>query len=426
MTTASTASRAGFRKLLAIVSAVLLALAFSLQTIPASAAMTEEQLDAQQKQLENKAEELKKQSDELKKKLANTNADLADSQALLKNMKSQVDNARQQLENINQRLSSLNSQISGKNSEIAAKESAISQKEANIQDASDKLNERLRALSKRGNLSSVQMMLSTEEYAEYLVKSKMLERIAENDQKALNDMEAELTKIKADKSALETDKQALADRKKQEQTLQNEASAKKKVIENLYKAIQAEEKKILAQASNYEAQIKKNKQLLDDIDKEIRKIIASKSNNNSQYSGTMFWPVPTVRNISSGFGSRWGTVHRGIDIANGSVPIYGEKIYAAESGTVIYSNYTSTWGGGYGYYCIVDHGLDSKGRRISTLYAHTSKMDARVGHKVTRGKTVLALAGDTGNVTGPHLHFEVRVNGVAVDPIKNGYVSLNK
>ena len=281
MTTASTASRAGFRKLLAIVSAVLLALAFSLQTIPASAAMTEEQLDAQQKQLENKAEELKKQSDELKKKLANTNADLADSQALLKNMKSQVDNARQQLENINQRLSSLNSQISGKNSEIAAKESAISQKEANIQDASDKLNERLRALSKRGNLSSVQMMLSTEEYAEYLVKSKMLERIAENDQKALNDMEAELTKIKADKSALETDKQALADRKKQEQTLQNEASAKKKVIENLYKAIQAEEKKILAQASNYEAQIKKNKQLLDDIDKEIRKIIASKSNNNS-------------------------------------------------------------------------------------------------------------------------------------------------
>ena len=426
MTTAFTASRAGFRRLLAIVSAVLLALAFSLQTIPASAAMTEEQLDAQQKQLENKAEELKKQSDELKKKLANTNADLADSQALLKNMKSQVDNARQQLENINQRLSSLNSQISGKNSEIAAKESAISQKEANIQDASDKLNERLRALSKRGNLSSVQMMLSTEEYAEYLIKSKMLERIAENDQKALNDMEAELTKIKADKSALETDKQALADRKKQEQTLQNEASAKKKVIENLYKAIQAEEKKILAQASNYEAQIKKNKQLLDDIDKEIRKIIASKSNNNSQYSGTMFWPVPTVRNISSGFGSRWGTVHRGIDIANGSVPIYGEKIYAAESGTVIYSNYTSTWGGGYGYYCIVDHGLDSKGRRISTLYAHTSKMYARVGDKVTRGKTVLALAGDTGNVTGQHLHFEVRVNGEAVDPIKNGYVSLNK
>lgn len=336
MTTASTASRAGFRRLLAIVSAVLLALAFSLQTIPASAAMTEEQLYAQQKELQKKADELKKQ-------LANTNDNLEDSQARLKNMKSQVDNARQQLENINQRLSSLNSQISGKNSEIAAKESAISQKEANIQDASDKLNERLRALSKRGNLSSVQMMLSTEEYAEYLIKSKMLERIAENDQKALNDMEAELTKIKADKSALETDKQALADRKKQEQALQNEASAKKKEMENLYKAIQAEEKKILAQANNYKAQIEKNKKLLDDIDKEIQKIIDSKSNNNGQYGGgTMFWPVPTVRNISSGFGSRWGTVHRGIDIANGSVPIYGEKIYAAESGTVIYSNYTST------------------------------------------------------------------------------------
>ena len=105
MTTASTASRAGFRRLLAIVSAVLLALAFSLQTIPASAAMTEEQLYAQQKELQKKADELKKQ-------LANTNYNLEDRQARLKNMKSQVDNARQQLENINQRLSRLAGAVS--------------------------------------------------------------------------------------------------------------------------------------------------------------------------------------------------------------------------------------------------------------------------------------------------------------------------
>ena len=91
---------------------------------------------------------------------------------------------------------------------------------------------------------------------------------------------------------------------------------------------------------------------------------------------------------------------------------------------VIYSNYSNTWGGGYGYYTMVDHGVDSKGRKIVTLYAHCSKMYARVGDKVVGGQTVLALAGSTGDVTGPHLHFEVRVNGTAVDPIANGYVKI--
>ena len=63
-------------------------------------------------------------------------------------------------------------------------------------------------------------------------------------------------------------------------------------------------------------------------------------------------------------------------------------------------------------------------RRIVTLYAHNSRVYAKVGDKVVGGRTVISLAGDTGNVTGPHLHFEVRVDGTAVDPIANGYVKV--
>ena len=139
----------------------------------------------------------------------------------------------------------------------------------------------------------------------------------------------------------------------------------------------------------------------------------------------MFWPVPAVRNISSFYGMRWGRLHKVIDIANGSVPVYGQNIVAAASGTVIYENHTNSWGGGYGYYLIVDHGLDKNGKKISTLYAHCSKIFARVGQKVTGGQTVLALAGATGDVTGPHLHFEVRENGTAVNPIAKGYIKFN-
>jgi murein DD-endopeptidase MepM/ murein hydrolase activator NlpD len=118
-------------------------------------------------------------------------------------------------------------------------------------------------------------------------------------------------------------------------------------------------------------------------------------------------------------------MHRGIDIANGSIPIYGQNIVAAADGVVIYAN-KSGYGGGYGLFVMIDHGLDSRGRRIVTLYAHCSQVLVNVGDKVTGGQSVIAKAGASGNVTGPHLHFEVRVDGTAVDPIANGYVSRSK
>ena len=111
-----------------------------------------------------------------------------------------------------------------------------------------------------------------------------------------------------------------------------------------------------------------------------------------------------------------------MDIANGPVKIYGQQIVAAADGVVIRAYTSDTWGGGYGYYTMVDHGLDARGKRIVTLYAHCSVMYARVGQQVTGGETVLAKAGHTGRVSGPHLHFEVREDNVPVDPFKNGYL----
>ena len=128
--------------------------------------------------------------------------------------------------------------------------------------------------------------------------------------------------------------------------------------------------------------------------------------------------------ISSYFGPRWGTTHKGIDIANGKAA--GEKIYPAADGTVIYSRYTL--GSTYGLYCMVSHGKDAQGNEIVTLYAHMKVNNVRKGDIVKandangKGGTVLGLIGSTGDSTGPHLHFEVRVNGTAIDPIKNGYV----
>ncbi|HYI75902.1 MAG TPA: peptidoglycan DD-metalloendopeptidase family protein [Gaiellaceae bacterium] len=113
------------------------------------------------------------------------------------------------------------------------------------------------------------------------------------------------------------------------------------------------------------------------------------------------WPCDGV--VVSGFGMRWGRMHEGIDIGCA----YGTPNRAAASGTVIYSG----WLGGYGNLVVVDHG-----NGLSTAYAHASSLLVGVGQSVSRGETI-SLVGSTGNSSGPHLHFEVRVNGDAVDPL---------
>jgi len=124
----------------------------------------------------------------------------------------------------------------------------------------------------------------------------------------------------------------------------------------------------------------------------------------SSGSGVLDWPVSGP--VTSGFGLRWGRMHEGIDIAVAE----GTPVRAAGAGTVIYAG----WMGGYGNLVVVDHG-----NGLSTAYAHNSSLGVGVGQSVTAGQ-VVSYSGNTGNSTGPHVHFEVRVNGSAVDPL--GYL----
>jgi len=113
------------------------------------------------------------------------------------------------------------------------------------------------------------------------------------------------------------------------------------------------------------------------------------------------WPVNGA--VVSGFGMRWGRMHEGIDISATT----GTPIWAAAAGTVIHAG----WLGGYGNLVVLDHG-----NGLATAYAHASAILVVLGQQVAQGETI-ALIGSTGNSSGPHLHFEVRVNGTAVDPL---------
>ena len=139
------------------------------------------------------------------------------------------------------------------------------------------------------------------------------------------------------------------------------------------------------------------------------------SGNSNFVGGDWIWPVPSNGYISSGYGARtlYGVYdwHTGIDISTGWVegwPAIDRKpIVASNSGIVTKAHYGTT---GYGYYVIIDHGGNN-----FTLYGHCSSLAVKVGDYVSQGQTI-AYVGSTGNSTGPHLHFEIRLNGSCVDP----------
>jgi len=146
---------------------------------------------------------------------------------------------------------------------------------------------------------------------------------------------------------------------------------------------------------------------------QIGSMKGSRPQGNGIATGNFTWPLPHFHTITSYFGPRWGTVHQGLDISGYNV--YGASIVAADGGTVVAVNKTSSWGtgmfAGYGYAVLIDHG-----NGLRTLYAHCSRILVNAGDKVSRGQTI-ARVGNTGMSTGPHLHFEVRRNNSRVNPL---------
>lgn len=139
-----------------------------------------------------------------------------------------------------------------------------------------------------------------------------------------------------------------------------------------------------------------------------RGVLAGTKNVESHYyfqHGRLAWPVPSSKKLTSRFGKRWGRAHEGIDISARN----GTSIISVESGVVIYSGNDL---GGYGNLTVISH----KGGLFS-IYAHARKNYTKKGDKVFRGQ-VIAEVGETGRTTGPHLHFEVRYDSKALDPLK--------
>ncbi|MBR5518347.1 MAG: M23 family metallopeptidase, partial [Clostridia bacterium] len=213
----------------------------------------------------------------------------------------------------------------------------------------------------------------------------------------------EQQRIMTMKAKLETDKLALDDSK-------SSLLASKAVLDSKMAERDAMIQKIEDSQSALEAQLKE----IEAEEAAVRAQIARLANGGTTYTGgAMLWPTPSCKIITSKYGWRlhpvlgYEKLHTGVDIGAG----YNANIIAASSGKVI----TATYNSAYGNYVVIDHGGG-----VCTLYAHQSSIAVSVGQTVSAGQ-VIGYVGSTGYSTGPHLHFEVIINGSTVDPL--GYIS---
>ena len=272
-----------------------------------------------------------------------------------------------------------------------------------------RLNLRLIELYEGDDPTTLDVFLSSDSISEFLEHVDYVQDIGEQDARistqvghAKDDMHAAREKTKVTKAKVETVTRTIAARTaevraEKERLLISEqglSQAKGNKRERLV-AVRKSKAEYLHEVAGIQAA---NAQVTATIQS-----AGSMSYDSTPSSSGLIWPVggPVV----SGYGMRWGRMHMGIDIGAG----YGTPIVASASGTVIFAG----WMGGYGNFVIVDHGGG-----LSTAYAHQSSI-AVGGGTVSQGQ-VLGYVGCTGHCFGPHLHFEVRVNGSAVDPL--GYL----
>lgn len=297
------------------------------------------------------------------------------------------------------------------NKYISEKKQEIENKEKDIEDTLQLFRERVRAIYMTGGYSdtanSIVMLLSSKSVSEFLTRSEYLERIAEHDKEIVSGLRDELLKLEEEKVVLEAEKAALEEEKaaleKEQEELEKQLKEAKSSIQDL-----------AAMQKEYEANYAELSAMQKQIQAELLDIYKNLNTSNEAYvGGEMMWPVPGFSKISSYYGWRFNNTdfHTGIDITGPGV--HGAPVVAANTGTVVHTK-TCPYNGysyGYGTYIIVDHGGG-----ITTLYAHLSAINVKVGDIVVMGEQI-GKVGNTGWSTGAHLHFEVRKNGSAVNPI---------
>ncbi len=342
--------------------------------------------------------ELQKKQDAINASINKAKSEKEKQLAVKKELDGQIYLTRQQIQVLEEKISLLNDNIEEKEIEII-------DKQADIDDNYTLFKKRVRAMYMSGDSSTMGLILGADDFYDFLTRAEVLSRIAEHDRELIERLQKDKADIEEAKAEIEADRADLEGSVANLDGLKSTLSGQLEQTQKQIQDISALEEQFLKDKA-------KNQQEMAAVQADIDDIYAKLESMGDYVGGEFLWPVPGYSNITSYYGWRFNNsdFHTGIDISGANV--YGKKIVAANSGKVVFVQRSYTPGKGYGIYLIIDHGGG-----MSTLYGHTSEILVDVGDYVTRGETI-AKVGSTGWSTGPHLHFEIRVNGKHTNPLE--------
>ena len=281
-----------------------------------------------------------------------------------------------------------------------------------------RLNRRIVAIYEFDEPDAFEVLVSAASFSEVLEQLDFIRSIGKQDRRisdavgrARNEMRVLRKRTQGTKKRVSAVTQVIAVRTVQQRALRERLVARKGglelargVKEGALASLESDHREYAGEAAALAAQSSELAARIQAAQVSPERTTASLAVDSTQSSSGLIWPVSGA--VVSPFGIRWGRMHEGIDISAGS----GAPVAAAAAGTVISVGYM----GGYGNLVVVDHGGG-----LATAYAHLSGYAVGSGQSVSQGQ-VVGYIGCTGHCYGPHLHFEVRVNGAAVDPL--GYL----
>ncbi|OEG00129.1 hypothetical protein BHF71_06285 [Vulcanibacillus modesticaldus] len=358
--------------------------------------------------LDQQIQEIKKKKQEAARRSQNIDAQIAEIRQEKEEIEKELISIELEIDQTEQKLFSLEQEIEDVTAKAKTAADELEQATKRVEKRKKLLKTRVRLMYRKGDVQYLEVLLGSNNFADFLQRFSALQKIVESDRKILTD------NIR-DKKTIEAKKKEIDEHLANLRNLYDEAEK----IKLSLVAKRKERKVKIATLNQAEQELKEYKEeeekLLDELAEKEAELL--RKQYELKYNGAAFvWPVPASTRITSDFGLRKDPItgvekgHKGLDIgrAPGTATLYGADIIAAADGVVIVASYVR----GFGNTVIINHGSG-----IWTLYAHIRNggIMVKVGQKVSKGQKI-AEVGSTGRSTGPHLHFEVRKNNKAVSP----------
>lgn len=395
--------------------------------------------------LENKKNELLERNEQIDSEISSIGSSIAENEQLqdlywdkLQIQKETVDTYNNLIYYKNEEIAAKEAEIEIKDQQISAKEEEISQREDDIQllrqeNAAnlEQFGEIIHAMYVTGGVDVFSVLSESSDFYDMLVRAKLMVNISEQNtqfmdslkqsiqsaEQMIDQLEADITDLNIQRQQLVAEREALELSRQELEALRSDAQSLSDEYNSNYNYYAGQIDNLEYKQQTLESEKRANAEEVAAYEQQIQAEIKKAQQGSSQVYQEGEWMYPldwthTMITTYFGYDSWRNGNHSGVDLCGGSV--YGANIYASKGGTVITAKTDYIPGYSYGMYVVIDHG-----NGYSTLYGHCSAIYVSVGQQVEQGD-VIAAVGSTGWSTGPHLHFEVRIDGVPKDPF--GYI----